>query len=46
MNDDDYSDIKEVPIYTEKELDKEYDAVNNLLIDTSSLSPDQVFNFS
>ena len=35
MNEDDYSDIKEVPIYTEKELNAEYESMSTVLNDIS-----------
>jgi hypothetical protein len=40
MNEDDYSDIKEIPIYTEKELNAEYENMSTILNDISkSLLP-------
>lgn len=36
MNEDDYSDIPEIKIYTEKELNAEYETLNTLLIDVST----------
>ena len=44
MNDDDYSDIKEIRIYTEKELNNEFESLNTLLIDTSSLISLSIYN--
>lgn len=38
MNEDEYSDIKQIRIKTEKELSNEFETFNTLLADTSSIS--------